>query len=276
VYEGKAHDPSQFGSTYDTVLRMTQQYQQQHYILFTDNWFTSPTLLDALKAKGMRVCGSVKRNRQGMPPITKAQAKGLQRGEWIQQQKGDTSVAVWKDRKVVWVLYNHISSSETASLERWNDRGEKVSFGCPKAIHDYFYHARSVDIVNQLHYSYLIGRKSKRAWSRLAWWLIDMCIVNAFQLWAIGKTAPRQLHFREELMHALVKLLGSNREAVYASRGANAAIALVKDHYPQHSEQRGNCDVCSHGSRQRTQTRIICAKCGVHLCIGNCFKHYHA
>ena len=102
-----------------------------------------------------------------------------------------------------------------------------------------------------------------------------MCIVNAFQLWAIGKDAPRQLDFREQLMQSLVKLFGSNREAVQASRWANTSVALVKDHYAQHTEQRGYCAVRSHGSLQRTQTRIICAKCNVHLCIGNCFKRYH-
>jgi len=99
---------------------------------------------------------------------------------------------------------------------------------------------------------------------------------STFQLWAIGKDAPRQLDFREELMHSLVKLFGSNQEAVQASRGANAGVALVRDHYPIHTEQRGYCAACSHGSLQRTQTRTVCAKCRVHLCIGDCFKHYHA
>jgi hypothetical protein len=123
--------------------------------------------------------------------------------------------------------------------------------------------------------SYPTGRKARRAWPRLAWWLIDISIVNAFKLWSIDKDAPKQLNFREELMHTLVKLFGSNREVVQVSRGANAGVALVKDHYPQHTEKRGYCTFCSHGSVERTQTRIICAKCGVHLCIGNCFKRYH-
>jgi len=276
VYQGREEHPSPLGSTYDTVMRMTAEYQQQQHILFTDNWFTSPAVLGELKRRGIRCCGSVRRNRRGMPAISDAEVAALRQGEWLQRQKGDATVAVWRDQKTMWLLYNHCSPEEAASLDRWNDAGRKVSVGCPRAIRDYFYGARSVDVSNQLHYSYLIGRKSKRAWSRLAWWLIDMCIVNAFQLWAIDKHAPRQLDFREELMRALVKLLGSDRNAVQASRGANAAIALVKDHYPQHSEQRGYCAVCSHGSLQRTQTRIICSKCSVHLCIGDCFKRYHA
>ena len=191
VYQGKEEHPSPLGSTYGTVMRMTAEYQHQQYFLFTDNWFTSPAVLDELKRRGIRCCGSVKRNRRGMPAISEAEVAALRQGEWLQRQKGDATVAVWRDRKAMWLLYNHCSPDETASLQRWDDSGHKVSVGCPRAIRDYFYGARSVDVSNQLHYSYLIGRKSKKAWSRLAWWLLDMCIVNAFQLWAIGKDTPR-------------------------------------------------------------------------------------
>ena len=275
VYQGREEHPSPLGSTYDTVMRMTAEYQQQQHVLFTDNWFTSPAVLDELRRRGIRCCGSVRRNRKGMPAISDAEVAALRHGQWIQRKKGDATVAVWRDQKAMWLLYNHCSPDEAASLERWNDSGHKVAVGCPRAIRDYFYGARSVDVSNQLHYSYLIGRKSKRAWSRLAWWLLDMCVVNAFQLWAIGKHAPRQLDFREELMRSLVKLFGSDRHAVQTSRGANAGVALVKDHYPVRAVQQRDCAVCSHRPDNRVTSAFACAKCKAHLCIGPCFTCYH-
>jgi hypothetical protein len=275
VYEGKEEQPSEFGATHDTVMRMTAQYQHQQHVLFTDSWFTSPILLDALATRGIRCCGSVRRNRKEMAVISGAAVKSLRQGEWLHRQRGDSSLAVWKDQKAMWLLYNHCSPNETASLQRWNDAGARVSIGCPKAVHDYFYGARSVDVINQLHYSYLIGRKSRKAWWRLAWWLIDMCIVNAFQLWSIGKEAPEHLDFREQLMHSLVKLIGSNREAVQASRGANASVALVKDHHLVHTEQRRDCAYCSHQPNHRVTATYKCSSCGVHLCVDKCFMLYH-
>jgi hypothetical protein len=275
VYQGKEEHPSALGSTYDTVMRMTAEYQQQQHILFTDNWFTSPVVLDALQQRGIRCCGSVRRNRKGMPAIPDDEVAALRQGEWLQRQKGDATVAVWRDQKAMWLLYNHCPPDETASLQRWNDAGRKVSIGCPRAIRDYFYGARSVDVSNQLHYSYLIGRKSKKAWPRLAWWLLDMCIVNAFQLWAIGKHAPRHLDFREELMHSLVKLFGSNQEAVQASRGANASVALARDHFPQRTEHDRRCVECSERGIGPHRSIYICAHCKVHLCIDPCFRLYH-
>ena len=199
----------------------------------------------------------------------------LGKGEWIKRQQGDTSLAVWKDQKDVWILYNHTSPLNAASLDRWDETGHKVSIGCPQAVHDYFFKARSVDVSNQLHYSYPTGRKAGRAWPRLAWWLIDISIVNAFQLWSIGKDAPKQLEFREQLMHALVKLFGSNRQAVQASRGGNASVALVKDHHLVHTEQRRDCALCSHQPNHRVTATYKCSSCGVHLCVDKCFTLYH-
>lgn len=276
VYEGRAKEKSPHGATYDTVMRMTAQYQYQHYTLYLDNWFTSPTLAVALKQKGIRVCGSVNQNRKEMPVIAKKDIIGLERGKRIHRQQEDMSIDVWKDKKALWLLYNHCSPSETASLDRWDDDGERKSIECPRAVKDYFYGARSVDIINQLHYAYRIGRKSRKAWWRLAWWLIDMCIVNAYKLWSIEKEGPKHLHFREELMHQLVKLFSHDKNAIQVSRGINVSVALVKDHFLEHTEQRGYCVACSHDPIHRTQTRTICAKCGVHLCIGNCFKLYHS
>ena len=276
VYEGKEDDPSDAGATVDTVLRMIAAYQHQERTLYTDNWFTSPTLLHALAQRGIRLCGAVRSNRKGMPAIPAADIRAVQRGEWIQRQKGDTAVAVWRDRKVIWVLYNHCSPTEDASLNRWNDAGRKVSVGCPRAIRDYFYHARSVDVFSQLHYAYLIGRKARRAWPRLAWWLLDACILNAFQLWSIGQHRPSQLRFREELMHELLKQLPREQAPRKRGAGLRPTHALACEHYPAHAERPRDCVVCSRQPDVRVRSSILCHACQVHLCVGQCFARYHA
>jgi hypothetical protein len=276
VYEGKEEVKTAEGSTFHTVMRMIDQYQNRGHILYCDSWFTSPLLLDSLKQKGIRCCGSVRRNRKGLPAIADEVIGQLNRGDWIQQQKRDTSLAVWKDQKLMWILYNHISPLETASLDRWDDSNQKISLGCPKAVRDYFYEARSVDVINQLHYSYRTGRQSKRVWSRLAWWLIDMCVVNAFKLWSFGQDEVRQLEFREQLMLELVELLPTDQRPQRQRTQAVPVNASAADHYSQHSPLEGHCKVCSSRPENRKQTRFICAKCGVHLCIGECFALYHA
>ncbi len=275
VYEGK-EERSADGATFDTVMRMLQGYEEKAHILFTDNWFTSPALLLALQQKGIRLCGSVRRNRRGMPALAAEEASALRQGQWIQRQKGDMTLAVWRDQKVMWVLYNHCSPTEAASLERWNDRGHKVSIGCPRAIRDYFYGARSVDVLSQLHYAYLPGRKAMRSWPRLAWWLLDMCVINAFKLWSIGQHRPSQLDFREQLMHELMKQLPAEDAPRKRGAGLHPAHALAREHFPERADDERDCVVCSHRPATRTQSRLICHACQVHLCAGQCFSSYHA
>jgi hypothetical protein len=263
------------GATYDTVIRMIQPYQDQQLILFTDSWFTSPTLLNALQERGIRMCGSVRSNRKGLPRIDPKAVKSLKQGEWIQHQKGDMIFTVWKDQHIMKLLYNHVSPWSSASLQRWNDEGERICIGCPQAIHDYFYHARSVDVINQLHYNYLIGRKARRCWPRLAWWLLDMCIINAFKLWSMGQGKVSQLDFREQLMHELMKQLPENQKPHQARRGAGQFIASPAEHYPEHAEWERDCVECSSRCEKRVRTRLICHQCQKHLCPGECYRHYH-
>jgi hypothetical protein len=276
IYEGKEDDPSERGATYDTVMRMVQPYQNQQLVLFTDNWFTSPTLMSALEARGIRLCGSVRSNRKGMPRIPKPVVKALGKGEWIQRQKNTMSLVVWKDQKTVLVMYNHVSPLLGATLERWNEDGVKVSIGCPLAVRDYFYHARSVDVLSQLHYAYPIGRKARRCWPRLAWWLLDMCILNAFKLWSMGQDGRGQLDFREQLMHELFKQLPSEDVPRKHGSGLHPTHALATEHFSEHVEEERDCAVCSQRPVQRKRTHFVCAACQVHLCVGSCFSSYHS
>lgn len=175
----------------------------------------------------------------------------------------------------MFLLYNHISPKETASLQRWSDAGERVSYNCPAAVRDYFYHSRSVDVISQFHYGYLIGRKSMKCWPRLAWWLIDMCIINAFKLWSKGNDHTDQLRFREELILELGKLLPANQRPRKHGGHPLPASSLAKDHYMERSQCQRDCAVCSRQPDQRKTSSFVCHTCQTHLCIGECFAIYH-
>ena len=276
IYEGKEINPSVYGPVHDLVLRLTLPYQHQGFIVFTDQWFTSLDLLSSLRERGIRLCGSINRRRKGLPSINENTIKQLQRGDSIKRTQEDMTLIVWKDQKVIRLLFNHVSSNKSSSLQRWDESHEQISLSCPTAIHDYFYRSRSIDVIGQLYYSYRIGRKSKRSYSRLVWWCIDMCIINAYILYKIQHPSVTQLQYRQQLMHELVQLFASNRNAIQVSRGANVSVALAKDHYPASSDTERDCIQCSNRhSGYRKQSRIVCHECNVHLCVGKCFSLYH-
>ena len=276
LYEGKA---AAGPSIHDMVLQLTQLYRNNNHVLYIDTLFTSPTLLASLYAVGIRVCGSVKRNRIGMPSaatLTPAQLAALPRGAHLQMQKGDVTLCAWRDKKLILLLYNHADPNQLASLQRWGDDGVIYQLGCPQAIRDYFHHARAVDVINQLHYSYSPGRKSRKCWTRLVWWLIDICILNAFRLWQVQHPAESHLSFRMQLAHELMECLPAERRPQCTAHPAPGGASLANDHYSELSQARGDCVHCSRRPDGRVTTQYVCAKCSVHLCIGNCFAAYHA
>jgi hypothetical protein len=195
------------GKMYDLVLSLVQGYENKGHILFTDNYYTSLKLLDKLASAGIAMCGSVRLERVHKSlkqSVTTAVLKNMNRGNSIYYHNENRCMVVWKDAKYVKLLFNHLCSpSDSTSLLRWGEGSARINLPCPRAIRDYFYAARAVDVLNQLHYSYPIGRKSKSARSRLVWWLIDICIVNAYTIWAVGRYRPKQLDFRLSLMHEM-------------------------------------------------------------------------
>lgn len=275
LYEGKA---AAGPSIHDMVLQLTQLYRNNNHVLYIDTLFTSPTLVASLFNVGIRVCGSVKRNRIGMPStavLTPEQLSAIPRGAHLQMQRGDLTLCAWRDKRLILLLYNHIDPNLLTTMQRWGDDGAVYQLGCPQAIRDYFHHARAVDIINQLHYSYMPGRKSRKCWTRLVWWLIDICILNAFRLWQVQHTDESHLTFRMQLAHELMECLPADRRPQRGAHPAPGGAALAKDHYSILVQERGDCKHCSHQPDHRVTTFYICASCRAHLCVGACFAAYH-
>jgi hypothetical protein len=184
LYCGKPETKTGSGVLTETIVRMMQPHAFKNHILYTDCFFTSPTLMRELTGLGIALCGSVQLNRYGMPPksqLNDATFKNWVRGDSLHLQQDSMALYCWKDQKVIKVLYNHISpTTPLTSVKRWGKNSERVELLCHQAVRDYFYNARSVDRLGQLRYNYPLGRKSKISTSSLVWWLIDMCMVNVF------------------------------------------------------------------------------------------------
>jgi hypothetical protein len=280
LYEGKSDNESEHGSTYDLVISFMEGFSGKNHILFIDSYFTSPALLSALAQMNIATCGSVRINRKGLPPKSQLPSKQLdkmKRGEILHFQTTTMCLAILKDQNIIKVLYNHISpTSPDVTLPRWGDDGQKYDLTCPRAISDYYYGARQVDVVDQLHYSYLLGRKSKRTFSRIAWWLIDMCIINAFRLYQLDQPLVKQLDFRISLMRELVAEWLKGKAAESNTPEPDRELPLACVHFSESKQKERDCNYCSDRGEKRVQTCYFCAACQKHLCLGTCFAKFHA
>ena len=127
--------------------------------------------------------------------------------------------------------------------------------------------------MDQLHYSYLIGRKAQRASPRLIWWLMDVAILNTFKLWSLRDDKINQLDFRIQLMNELMERGALVQSTVSSSSTTPTDSCSV--HYIVKTQEERDCNQCSHRPENRVRTTFMCAHCHVHLCIGECFRKYH-
>jgi hypothetical protein len=274
VYEGRRSTGGS-SSAHDAVLSLTHNYQHRNHILYLDRGFTSPALLLELLQRGIRCCGTVRKNRKELPPDLLSSSSHLQQHEYTYRQKGELGALVWMDRRLVYILTTHTSPAEIASIERRSKDGTTVQRSVPKAVADYNQHKSGVDTIDQLHSYYSIGRKSKKWWPRLVWWLIDMCIINAYSLYQQKQPVQHsQLEFRQQLMQQLIDQYGQERTAA-SSPASSTLDQQHQQHWPKHTGRESDCTYCSQQPNQRTRTRTLCEPCRVHLCIDPCFKLYH-
>ena len=66
IYNGRrdnSHEIDNLGITGNLVVRMTQDFQDQNYIVFTNRFYTTLDLYEYLLTKGIGACGTAMTNR---------------------------------------------------------------------------------------------------------------------------------------------------------------------------------------------------------------------
>jgi hypothetical protein len=136
-------------------------------------------------------------------------------------------------------------------------------------IQHYCTYARGVDIINQLHYNYIIGRKSRRCWPRLVWWLLELCVINAFYLWKKHNVKKSHLDFRLALVREIQEKYIFN--TVISSNESTLNNCNTIEHQLVHSPTQSNCYLCWNENGKRKCTNFKCLFCDKFVCVSPCY-----
>jgi Transposase IS4 len=275
IYRGKGGYAVKQGVLHHTVTELVDHWKSKQHILYFDNLYTSPALCDHLLRIGFRSCGTFRPNRSGLPRHLGDAMKELQEGQMKAWQREDLGCIVWRDKKPVLMLSTHHKVDDMVTFEQDRGPNRPTSVTKPQVVLDYNVGKCGVDTVDQLRQYYAMQRKSYKTWTSLAWWLVDMCIINAYTLWCLDtKAVITQLDFRVALLDQLA--------AAYPPRPIHAHHAAPPHrsragggHWPKHTAARRDWVHCSGGRRHRVKTYFECELCRVHLCVDPCFKLYH-
>ena len=178
VYEGKARDPArladrqQNGLGFDVVKSLTKDYQGKNHIVYYDRFFSSVALARYLLTKETYVNSTEMLNRKGLPPA--AMNLKLKKGQPCRQflsTDDNVLVTVFHDKRQI----SHLSTGCQPGID--------ANVGKPIANCDYNKHMGGVDLSDQHKSYYAVGRKARKWWRCIVWYLFNIGITNAYLVW---------------------------------------------------------------------------------------------
>lgn len=272
IYRGKGGYDTPHAAIHHTVINLVRPWANCNRILYFDNLYTSPTLCDDLLQMGIRSCGICRANRRDLPPRVGVAMKRLDKDEHKAWQRGQLGCLAWHSAKPILILSTHHRVDHFVTVTHPDPRPAELK---PQVAVDYNHNKGHVDGVDQMRKYYGMERRVRRTWPSLAWWLLDMCIVNAYALWSLDtSTQTGQLRFRQQLMYQLAALFPSSRTHVQPDIPREQRFHQP-GHYQQQTRLRGTCVHCTRGRAGRRVSRTKCERCQVYLCKEPCFKQYH-
>ena len=294
VYQGKVDKrKSETGQTAAVVNSLlTPLDPQRWHIIGMDGYFSSVPLFKDLYSRGFHAVATTRINREAFPKTLLTLNTELEEGQYIYRQCGNIVVVSWKDQKPVNLLSTYCDPMVTSAVPRWRKstrggrREKKVDVQCPEVVEEYHKWMRGVDVFSQRESYSRPGRKSRRWWPRLAWFLIDMAVNNAWVLVCQYATtvSPRPAaaksptEFRRALINALVGIFTSRKKRGRPWHTPKLA-AGEPQHIPQlHREKAQPCVVCARRVRvgaggNKPRTREGCRTCGLAVHI-NCWQEH--
>lgn len=287
VYLGRVEAPTPHGMGHHVIMKMADRFLGHAHHIFFDNFFSSVQLAQDLEKKKTYMCSTIRLNRKGWPKaLNAATAKKMKVGDVQFLQDGNMVATLWKDKRAVAVLSTN-AQPEMGTAERKAPGGKK-QVTIPRPILTYNNSMGGVDLGDQLHAYYPVGRPSVKWWRYICWWLFQTAMINAFLLFRLGnlpaptRAGHRHIKFRLDVLRSLCKgnsVRGRKPIQAVSQAGATAADPLSHG-IARMPGRKKNCLVCEKakvrtGLGYGVQTVWGCPVCSVHLCKGQCFAQFH-
>ena len=266
----------------DYVTKLTKPYEKQGRWIAFDNFYSSYQLFVDMYDRGFHCVGTVRRNRRGVPEVTKRKSTpgpGRQRKEEVQGRMEKFSASYLESQHNVQHIKFRDNSKEVhvfstlplkkgyVTATRWTkvkNIQQKVKIDLPVQIHQYNKLMGGVDLVDSIKGKAKRTLMTKRWTLKVFHYLLEISIFNVFTLQKkSGKDVGTYTQFKSRLCSQLID--------------SRTPQTRTEGHYPRRSDTSRDCAYCSSRicSSKRVRSTIYCSKCGVFLCIDPCFEQYH-
>ena len=263
------------GLSGSVVLSSITSHLEKNHTLFVDNWFLSPLLFGRLLEQKTKACGTVSKNRSGMPSFETLAEGQLQ----AFQITGKLLALKWMDKREVYMLTTLYKPVIVESEKYDRDTGRRIKK--PLCIVHYNKNMRAVDQVDmQISFSECLW-KTIKWYEKLFFHLLDITVQNSYAMFRMNNENLELSEFRMQLARELIEEYGLKRLQSKGRPPIDFPLRLAARHFiafiPGNNVQK-RCFVCSHivqREKKRSDTRFYCPSCDVSLCNPNCFRGYH-
>ena len=268
------------GQTTKIVLQLVSSLQQQRWhIIAMDNYFTSVDLFLKLYQQGFYALGTAQARRRRFPRNMLIEAAAMERGEYVARQLIENralSCVAWMDKSLVQFMDTYCDPHKQLTVQRRSKLPAGVDvleLPCPEVVSEYHQWMRAVDVFAQRESYHHIGRKARRWWPRLAWFIINIAINNAYALYCTraGDRPDAQAAFRKKLMHQMVEGFTARKKIGRPPKRRRTASS--SQHTVMRTNRNGDCTICrpqlSSGEHGR-RSIYKCRECDVYVCV-DCF-----
>ena len=250
VYLGRIRDPMPHRVGHHVVTKVASRFLEKGHHMNYNNYFSSVKLTKDLKAQKTYSCVTIHANRQGWPAdLGKLAEKNMKKGEVKYRQDGNLLATVWKDKRVVCLL----STNSDAGMQKVKRKapGGTKEVDIPKPVVTYSSSMGGVDLMDQHHAYYPVGRPSVNWWRYLCC-LFQTAMINSFIVYKESQKKKGDIRILTHLQFELEVMRGLSTSHSVKKRISRPSISMegvvasdpmshTISHYPGNKQ---SCVIC--------------------------------
>ena len=185
------------------VLQLMRHYLDSNHHLYTDRYYSSIPLTQALASHRTSFTGTVMRNRVDLPDTIRAKSFSLKQGEHIAFRSEQLLVSAWraKGKQKDLIMLTSSSAAKMIEVPAMHNTQRMLK---PECVHDYNHSMNGVDRSDQYAVSYPFVRKTRKWWRKLFFYLLEVSVVNSIIIYReVTRKKTTHLDYRWSILESL-------------------------------------------------------------------------
>ena len=207
------------------VMHLMEPYFSKGHHVYTDCYYSSILLAQALRQQHTKFTGTMIKNRVGLPDIIRSLSFKFQNDETRAFRDGSLLTVTWRaaTKKKPLVMLTSSCPHEMVTVRSRCTTQQK-----PLVVDRYNHSMNGVDRADQYTVYYSFVRRSVKWWRKVFFWVMEVAIVNSYILHKCTAQRPlTHLEYRRSLVRSLQRMYSQLLHGYQVAGSAHANHNMV-------------------------------------------------